>query len=47
MVVTHSQSVTRLGEIADGVHRISTPLSPHPALTFNPLLVLGNDEGAS
>jgi len=47
MPTTNTQSGTRIDEIADGIHRISTPVPPNPALptgfTFNQFLVVDDE----
>ena len=47
MPVTSSQSGTRVDEIADGIYRISTPVSPNPQLpggfTFNQFLIVDDE----
>ena len=44
MKITNPQSGTNIAEIADGIHRISTPVPPNPALpagfTFNQYLIV-------
>lgn len=43
MPVTNTESGTRIDEIADGIHRISTPVPPNddlpPGFTFNQFLI--------
>jgi len=47
MPVTNAQSGTRIDEIADGIYRISTPVSPNPGLpagfTFNQFLIVDDE----
>jgi flavorubredoxin len=47
MPITHSQSGTRVDEIADGIYRISTPLPPNPEVpsgfSFNQFLVVDDE----
>lgn len=44
MPVTNTESGTRIDEIADGIHRISTPVPPNddlpPGFTFNQFLIV-------
>lgn len=47
MKITNPQSNTSIAEIGDGIYRISTPVSPNPALpggfTFNQFLIVDDE----